>query len=319
MPSFVALENEGGTKRGLGDDVRSAAGSQKRDTPPGYMNMNDIHARAVRRSALKTLFCDGFDDPTFAKSALVNDNDADDNGSSAKISNHDIIDQLFLRGYYHDGLSLAMALGENRGSKPGGRGVFHDSLSHLLCSYLVPLALDQEFAPERPTMRQFEAAMDSLKQPFELPVLIFGPRSKRSLALERSEIQTGAMSLLRELTTKYTNAEQPIAAEVAACILNKNRAATSAFSMARRFDAVGNRQVARSSWLVCAASQARYNHRQFPWRPIFFVELVHALWLYVPSWLAPTTRIVKLLRHLVFQKREKSILFRTIRSICFII
>ena len=223
MPSFVALENEGGMKRGLGDDVRSAAGSQKRDTPPGYMNMNDIHARAVRCCALKTLFCDGFDDPTFTKSALVND--ADDDGSSAKISDHDIIDQLFLRGYYPDGLSLATALDENRGSRPGGRGVFHDSLSHLLCSYLVPLALDQEFAPERPTMRQFEAAMDSLKQLFQLPVVIFGPHSKRSLAMERSEIQTEAMSLLRELTTKYTNAEQPIAAEVAACILNKNRAA----------------------------------------------------------------------------------------------
>ena len=182
-----------------------------------YMNLDDLQLRAVKCNALKALFADDLEDPTFAKLAV----------DSKDISNIEIIDKLFGRGYYHDGLMLTAALAKIEDGKPGGWGVFRDSLNRLICDYLVPLALDRKHVPERPTIRQLQAGMESLGESGESPVLLCGSRSKKARDLARSEIRVGAMNFIRLLTIKYTSAEQPFALDLAAEMLKGHRPATA--------------------------------------------------------------------------------------------
>jgi hypothetical protein len=216
---FVPLHARGeggGVKHGREGDARS----QGSETTGRYMNVDDLEARAVRCMVLKTLFNDGLCDPTFAMSAFVNE------GVASEIPDLKIVDQLFARGLYPDGLSLATTMDKIRGSKPNGRSFFLDCVSHLICGYLLPLALDQKCTPERPTILQIQVSINRLKQSEQrVPTLRAGIRSKKVSNLERSEIRTGAMHYARELTVKFTSSEQPIAVEVAKAMLDIHRPA----------------------------------------------------------------------------------------------
>jgi hypothetical protein len=177
------------------------------------MNMNDIEVRAIRSSALKLLFYESAADSTFAKSAFINDD-----GKS--ILNVDIIEKLFICGHYFEGLSLAKAIEKQNGCKPNGCGMFHETLSHLICVYLVPLVLDKNLKPPRPTLAQLRYAINSIvRAPGSPPTIVIGTRWKKLAARARSDIRTAAMQLIYELTMTYTSHEQPIASELALCMI----------------------------------------------------------------------------------------------------
>ena len=172
-----------------------------------YLNMESIELRAVKCNVLKTLYKD---DPTFSKAAIVGDDSADG----------EVIERLFLRGYYHEGLMLGTTMMKVEHFKPGGYGFFYDSLIRLIVDHLLPIALDKMCTPERPTLRQLQAGMECLGIVADPPVLIAGPRHKKASSLGRSDIRTAAMHFMRLLVVRYSTAEQPLAVELASEMLN---------------------------------------------------------------------------------------------------
>jgi hypothetical protein len=130
------------------------------------------------------------------------------------------MDELFNHGYYQHGLMLGIIMSKAQGSLPEGRSLVHDSLSHLMCTYLVPLAADRSYSPTRPSLSQLHSALDTVDQASDSPPFIVGSRSKKVSALLRSDIRLGAMTLLQSLTTAFTAADNPVAIEVADSLLD---------------------------------------------------------------------------------------------------
>ena len=203
-----------GTKRGrilgrhVDDEVEKEESGSRLDR---FMNLSDLEMRAARSEALRALFHDESTDPSFAKSMFCSKETSND-------TDRTIMDELFARGYYQHGLVLANIMSKAQGSSPDGRGIFHDSLSHMLCTYLVPLSVDRSFVPTRPTLAQLQAALGSLGDSEASPLLV-GDRSKKLSALARSNIRLGATALLQSLTKSFTTAENPVAVEVAETLL----------------------------------------------------------------------------------------------------
>lgn len=206
-----------GTKRGrLFSHNKEASIDDDDDTDnrlDRFMNLTDLEVRGVRSMALRTLFNDETTDPSLATSIFC----------AQEFSNNShraIMDELFIHGYYQHGLMLGIIMSKAQGSLPDGRNLFHDSLSHMMCTYLVPLAVDRSFAPTRPSLSQLHSALNTVGQASDSPPFIVGSRSKKISLILRSDIRLGAMALLQSLTTAYTTAENPVAIEVADMLLD---------------------------------------------------------------------------------------------------
>lgn len=195
----------GGLKHSREGKARSADASGNISHGQTYWDMDSIELRAVKCNVLKTLYDD---DPLFAMSALMRDD-----------SVNEVVDRLFLRGFYNEGLMLATVMAKAENCKPEGYGLFHDAVSRLIVEVLLPVAVDPKCSPERPTLRQLQAGMESLGGAADPPVLIAGSHYKKARLLARTEIRTGAMNLIRLLVLRYSSAEQPLAVELASEML----------------------------------------------------------------------------------------------------
>lgn len=213
------LRGEGGSlKHGRNENVQPL--NKGPSTKPGkYMRLVHLEGRAVRVKALKTLFDEETRDSFFVLNALANE------GGDAGRNDSEIRDELFASGYYAVGLNVARTMDKIRGCLPNGRSLWFDSVSHLICNYLLPFALDKEWEPSRPTFTQIEAAIKSFN-PQQKTTLLAGSRYNKLCDTERSNNRMGTMLLVRELTTKYSSVSEPLAEEVAKFFLRPNRAAS---------------------------------------------------------------------------------------------
>jgi hypothetical protein len=184
-----------------------------------YMDVTDIETRGVRASVLCSLFEDDGDGYHAAKTAFLQEVPTNDTDNT-------VLDKLFARGYYGHGIALASMIAKVQQGKPDGVNVFYDSLSHLVCTYLVPIATDRTAKPTRPTFSQIQTAFDSVGDLTNPSVLVVS-RTKKISLLQGQAIREGAMAVLQRLVLKYTSTECPVAVDVAAALLGNDQSGTS--------------------------------------------------------------------------------------------
>lgn len=181
------------------------AGSEERGRR--YLSKADLELRATFSSALATLFNDGTGDSALAKTAFLS------NTPTAMLS--DVVNALFNRGYFQQGLLYARIASDHQGGMLAGRSVFADAASYMCCTVLVPLATDYALKPDRPTLDQLMAAIDSLGREGDMPPVIAGCSDKKAHLQDMAHVRECAMALLRTATMRFTSSETPLAIEVA--------------------------------------------------------------------------------------------------------
>jgi hypothetical protein len=182
-----------------------------------YLSMDDLELRAKRCNALMKLYEDKSGDPSFVLRSLAV---AIEDTTSEK----EIVNQLFVHGFYSDGIELAVAMDNAVVAKSDGRGRLLDALTHLILSFLLPMAIDDSEMMKRPTVSQLEAAIEKFKEPrLFLPNVLIHNYSVKLMDAERSTIRRLAMLLIEVLTVKFTTQEAPLAKDVAAAVLTSNR------------------------------------------------------------------------------------------------
>lgn len=208
-------DNEnGGAKRSLAGQNENIGPTENEGTGnrlDRFMSLSQLEMRAVRSEALRALFQDASTEPSFVKANFC----AQDTSRGV---DRIITDELFARGYYQHGLAMAKAMHKVHGSSTEGRDIFHECLTYMMSTYLVPLAVDRSHSPPRPTLAQLHSALGGLGDSESTPVIV-GGRSKKVSSLARSDIRHAAMALLTSLTTTFTTAENPVAIEVADSLL----------------------------------------------------------------------------------------------------
>ena len=186
-----------------------------------YLSLSELELRAKRCGALVKLYKDEACDHAFALRALTSG--VDEN----IISDKDIVQQLFVQGFYIDGIELSAALDRVTSGKPDGRGLLFDTLSHLICNFLLPMALDDLETIKRPTLSQLEVTIEMFKEPrLRLPNVFVHSRAPKLADVERSVIRRLALHLTEVLTMKFTSHDSPLAKEVAQAMLAPDRICT---------------------------------------------------------------------------------------------
>lgn len=213
LPSFqasVGLSSKRGRgPLGISDPAEPTSDS---DRISRYMNLNDLHLRAMRASSLAVLHHDSLIVPEEVKSNLL---------KGCRTTNMLWeFDNLCRLGYYYQSLALAKTV--SMGDWLDDKAVFEREMSHLLRDYLVPLASGRDLSvPPRPTIGQLRRTLDDLSSPTPgAAPIVLGSRSKRNPDLVLTTLQATAMYLLSCLTTKFSSASTPFAKQVANWMLN---------------------------------------------------------------------------------------------------
>jgi len=204
-------------KRGRTNDVNTntADGTGNATRISKFMVKDHLDCRAIRSVALRTLFFDTSTNYSFAKSAYRRGFDT---------STEDV-DELFKNGYYQYGLLLSKAWSQvflNGKTKPRGEDLFGNCLSNLMSEHLVPLASSDDNA-QRPTRRQLQYAIDAASSTHSAPSYIAADRSSNLDSLRKKSVKAAALALIEKLTMIHSNAEIPLALDVAASFLADER------------------------------------------------------------------------------------------------
>jgi len=174
-----------------------------------------LDARAIRATALRTLFFDRSASFVFAKSAFRRGLD------TSQID----IEELFKNGYYQYGLLLAKAWIKtfyNGKTKPAGEDKFGSYLYLLMGKYLVPLASSSDDEDkQRPTLQQLQTAIDALGSSGNAASYIVTGRSVKLAGLEKVAVKAATFALLQKLTINHSTAETPLAVDIAASFLDQ--------------------------------------------------------------------------------------------------
>jgi hypothetical protein len=185
-----------------------------------YFSLNDLELRAKRCNALLKLYDDKSGDPSFPLRALAV-------GMEMATLDRDIVNHLFFHGFYADGIELAAAVDKAAVVKFNGRGFLSNALTHLISSFLLPMALDDGKVIKRPTVSQLEAAIETFKDPrLILPSVFVYKHSLEFMDEECLSIRRLAMLLVEVLTVTFTTHKDPLAKEVAREMLSSNRICT---------------------------------------------------------------------------------------------
>jgi hypothetical protein len=190
---------------------------EQRDT---LLTKDDTDRRAVRASALRALSMD--------------DCSPDSVSSILKSSSLDTIDILARMGYYEYAIAVAAGVSSKRQSDPGGIDVFYDSLRHILCIYLVPVAIssiavnyDDDQLQSRSKIIQMRASSSICAQEIAckagLPTISSSAVNSQSWASSNksghSLQSVMAMNLLYQYTTSYSTRCRGLGLSVASAIL----------------------------------------------------------------------------------------------------
>ena len=193
-----------------------------------FMTVIDLNARAVRAMALRIIVRDQMRASSDGLSRMLEAPTPDDRAC---------IDHLASLGYFHEAILLAKVMcmqyeAHNGGTKPAGRDVLQDSISHILTTYIVPFALNQgNFSTEdemdtdanasRPTLSQLWRTIEEVgRKPEKSCSFVLGDTWYPTTELSTVAKASAAMEATRKLTSAYTNADSPIAQEVAGTFLD---------------------------------------------------------------------------------------------------
>lgn len=133
-----------------------------------------------------------------------------------------VVHFLLKLGYYPEGLALATAMDAARGQT--NQSVFYDTLVHLLCEFLLPIATKKPQSTSRPTFSQLQDAFDSLSSD---PSLLIPTTYTKHKLLELASISDAAMSLLRRYVGKYTSSLRPVALDVATNMIRETQGSSA--------------------------------------------------------------------------------------------
>jgi hypothetical protein len=135
---------------------------------------------------------------------------------------------LFQSGYYQKGLMLVQRMSEyyrelNGSSKKNGVEFFGGIVSDLLKDLLIPLSFAApDEGSSRPTLLQLLSANNSLGETSSTAFYVVVDRSVIVSSLPDAARNMGTLTLIKDLTCKFSSAETPIALAVATCILQEH-------------------------------------------------------------------------------------------------
>jgi len=182
-----------------------------------FMNVNDFRGRAAWSFVFRSLCLDTTIPFVAARAACIS--------KGNPCVDKPALDQLTERGYYVSALLLLMAMTKSVSSEVVGQSAFHNGLHYLVETIFVPLSLDGSPKKtagsfERPSLSQLRRALDSFENQSGIsPYVIHSTSTNHSKALDY-RIQALSDAFVYKLTRLHTDAEHPVALEVANYILN---------------------------------------------------------------------------------------------------
>jgi len=227
-PSFRDAMDDPSTlsckKRGRDGQNRLSDQDLPQDPPSAsrsarLMLEKDLIADAIRAVSLRTVLLD----QTNSEADLL---------ATLKANDRVILDQLASQGNFALALGLAKSLCDDRnGGKPDGRDIFADALSHVLCKYLVPSAINGQMRASttstgeqtRPTLLQIHSSAETAEEEHSAAAALPSANGWKGQGAQTQMAQAAAcMDLLRIYTTKYANSSNSLAIEVATTLLDSN-------------------------------------------------------------------------------------------------
>lgn len=181
-----------------------------------YKDPQDLLTRAITAMGVRRIWVSGVIDKSSAEILLL---EKDDPGRTIQV----LIRELFKAAHYDLGLMLTLQAEESMPGRAEGLGIFQETMGYLLCDHLVALVIGMD-AGSKPSLAQIVAALDSMCNSASPSVLLYRSPRKNE-APGQSAIRFASMALLERLTTKFTTAEVPLAAEVAYCFVEAHKAA----------------------------------------------------------------------------------------------
>ena len=195
-----------------------------------FMTECDVEGRAIRAAAFLKLFTDS---ASSASNTLVL------HKKPTVETDRAFIGTLASHGYFQQAFVVAkgMVAGcEDRsgGTMPGGRDLRHDILSHLLLTFIAPVAapskdhasddvdMEDTFQLQRPTLSQLHDALNNFGVETGLPSYTCGPKWVQDIPSSAKE--AAAMELLRRMTLAGSSL---LAVEVAECLLDRSTCRTN--------------------------------------------------------------------------------------------
>ena len=214
-------------KRGRGNDtpiqgeVHSC--TPKEDRLLRFMIASDLDGRAVRALAFQKLFMSSLSSD--ASTMILYRKPPIDVDQA-------LMDTLACHGYFQQAFLVAKAMAvantvRTGGTKPSGRDLLHDAVSHILLTYIVPLVFgetDKQFTTDKennfqpPTLTQLHDAISNFGR--EANGISYICSWNCGLDLTASVTANAAMELLRRATLRYSSASCPLAIEVAERLLD---------------------------------------------------------------------------------------------------
>jgi len=203
------------------DEIVQSQTSTRSSRMSNFMTTITLTKRAVRAIALRVLARDKLGTIDFQMLDRLMDLEATD-------TDREIIDTLSGLGYYDLALGVAKVMREEMlertGScQPNGRDVYYDSVSHIICNYLVPttrnLSSREEIAA-RPTIQQINSSASAIQDGAELRSCMFVGGSLRSKEpFMDSTRRAACMGLLCALTVAEARPTNKVGIEVAEALL----------------------------------------------------------------------------------------------------
>ena len=229
LPMFdeVDLPLKSILKRGHGDDTPFQGEVHpcipRDDRLLRFMIASDLDGRAVRALAFQKLFM----------SSLSSDGSTMILHKKPSIDlDRALMDRLAFHGYFQQAFLVAKAMAvantvRTGGTKPSGRDLLHDAVSHIILTYIVPLVsnqlgkkatTDKEKNFQSPTLTQLHDAINNFGNGAN--GISYTCSRNCGLDLAASAKVNAAMELLRRATLGYSSASCPLAIEVAERLLD---------------------------------------------------------------------------------------------------
>jgi hypothetical protein len=221
-------------KRGRGNDSPLPGevdpSSPRDDRLSRFMTECDLEGRAIRALAFLKLFTD---------SASSASNTWILHKKPTAEADRAFLDTLASHGYFQQSFLVAKAMvagckDRSGGTMPSGRDLKHDIVSHLLLTFIAPVAapskdpasddvmdMEDTFQLQRPTLAQLHDALNDFGGETGIPSYTCGPNCGQDIA--RSAKEAAAMELLRRVTLAGSSL---LAVEVAECLLDRSTCRT---------------------------------------------------------------------------------------------